>query len=119
MVFYPWKLLNVTSLDHTFILPSGQITNLIGLLNVTFLHFSNCGFSFGIASFLTVIFLIRKNVVFGKLIQGKEVLKKIEHVGDEEGKPTVTVKIIRCGEYSGGTNILLLVTSTYVVSLQS
>lgn len=45
--------------------------------------------------------LDRKNVVFGKLIQGKEVLKKIEHVGDEEGKPTVTVKIIRCGEYSG------------------
>ncbi|KAG2249868.1 hypothetical protein Bca52824_089496 [Brassica carinata] len=45
--------------------------------------------------------LDRKNVVFGKLIQGKEVLKKIERVGDEEGKPTVTVKIIRCGEYSG------------------
>lgn len=76
-------------------------------------------FSFSISLFLTVIFLIRKNVVFGKLIQGKEVLKKIERVGDEEGKPTVTVKIISCGEYSGGTNILLLVTATYVVSLQS
>lgn len=69
-------------------------------------------FSFSVGSFLTDIFLIRKNVVFGKLIQGKEVLKKIERVGDEEGEPTVTVKIIRCGEYSGGTNILLLVTTT-------
>jgi peptidylprolyl isomerase/peptidyl-prolyl isomerase G (cyclophilin G) len=56
--------------------------------------------------------LDRNNVVFGKLIQGKEILKKIERVGDEEGKPTVSVKIIRCGEYSGGTNLLLLVSTT-------
>ncbi|KAH1252853.1 Peptidyl-prolyl cis-trans isomerase CYP95 [Glycine max] len=44
--------------------------------------------------------LDRKHVVFGKLVQGPNVLKKIEEVGDEEGHPTVTVKIINCGEYS-------------------
>ncbi|WMV42646.1 hypothetical protein MTR67_036031 [Solanum verrucosum] len=42
--------------------------------------------------------LDRKCVVFGKLIDGLEVLKKIESVGNEEGKPDVTVKIINCGE---------------------
>ncbi|KHG30308.1 Peptidyl-prolyl cis-trans isomerase cyp5 [Gossypium arboreum] len=42
--------------------------------------------------------LDRKYIVFGQLIQGNEVLKKIENVGDEEGIPTVTVKIINCGE---------------------
>ena len=46
--------------------------------------------------------LDRKYLVFGKLVQGNEVLKKIENVGDEEGIPTVTVKIINCGEVSEG-----------------
>ncbi|KAJ0519649.1 putative peptidylprolyl isomerase [Helianthus annuus] len=44
--------------------------------------------------------LDRKYVVFGKLVQGVDVLKKIENVGDEDGRPTVTVKIIYCGEVS-------------------
>lgn len=43
----------------------------------------------------------RKYVVFGKLLRGDEVLKKIESVGDEEGKPTVTVKIVNSGEFDG------------------
>lgn len=43
-------------------------------------------------------FLNRKCIVFGILIDGLEVLKKIESVGNEEGKPNVTVKIINCGE---------------------
>ncbi|GKV18086.1 hypothetical protein SLEP1_g28509 [Rubroshorea leprosula] len=43
--------------------------------------------------------LDRKSVIFGKLVQGDEVLKKIENVGDEEGRPTVKVKIINCGEF--------------------
>ncbi|KAK8543560.1 hypothetical protein V6N13_076364 [Hibiscus sabdariffa] len=46
--------------------------------------------------------LDRKYVVFGKLVQGNEVLKKIENVGDEEGIPTVTVKIVNCGEVGEG-----------------
>ncbi|CAJ1972099.1 unnamed protein product [Sphenostylis stenocarpa] len=44
--------------------------------------------------------LDRKHVVFGKLVQGHNILKKIEDVGDEEGLPSVTVKIINCGEHN-------------------
>ncbi|KAJ6373101.1 hypothetical protein OIU76_027438 [Salix suchowensis] len=43
--------------------------------------------------------LDRFYVVFGKLVQGDEVLKNIEDAGDEEGRPTVTVKIVNCGEF--------------------
>ena len=44
----------------------------------------------------------RKCVVFGKLVQGHEVLMKIESVGDEDGRLAVTVKIINCGEFHEG-----------------
>ncbi|KAF1871748.1 hypothetical protein Lal_00020543 [Lupinus albus] len=44
--------------------------------------------------------LDRKHAVFGKLVLGHNILKKIEDVGDEEGRPTVTVKIVNCGEYA-------------------
>ncbi|XWS75344.1 hypothetical protein CRYUN_Cryun01aG0078500 [Craigia yunnanensis] len=53
-----------------------------------------------IITFQAIHHLDRKYVVFGKLVQRNEVLKKIENVGDEEGIPTVTVKIINCGEVS-------------------
>ncbi|KAL6524175.1 hypothetical protein OROMI_031270 [Orobanche minor] len=42
--------------------------------------------------------LDRKCVVFGKLVNGLEVLKEVENAGDEEGTPSVTVKIINSGE---------------------
>ncbi|XP_052209505.1 peptidyl-prolyl cis-trans isomerase CYP95-like isoform X2 [Diospyros lotus] len=42
--------------------------------------------------------LDRKYVIFGKLVQGYDVLKKIENVDGEDGKPSVPVKIINCGE---------------------
>ncbi|KAK9068352.1 hypothetical protein SSX86_012463 [Deinandra increscens subsp. villosa] len=48
--------------------------------------------------------LDRKYIIFGKLVQGVDVLKKIENVGDGDGRPTVTVKIIYCGELSEGEN---------------
>lgn len=35
-------------------------------------------------------------------MHGYEVLKKIEHVGDDDGRPSVTVKIINSGELHGG-----------------
>ena len=35
-------------------------------------------------------------------MQGSEVLGKIESVGDEDGTPTATVKIIYCGELLEG-----------------
>lgn len=37
-------------------------------------------------------------------MQGSEVLKKIENVGDEDGIPAFTVKIINCGEFHDGEN---------------
>ncbi|CAL5429094.1 unnamed protein product [Camellia sinensis] len=43
--------------------------------------------------------LDRKHVVFGKIVEGYKVLNKIENVGDDEGRPSVTVKIINCGEF--------------------
>lgn len=42
-------------------------------------------------------------------MQGHEVLKKIENVGDEEGIPTVTVKIINCGELTEGNKTILAI----------
>jgi cyclophilin family peptidyl-prolyl cis-trans isomerase len=53
-----------------------------------------------------VVRFSRKHVVFGKLVEGLQVLKRIEDVGDDEGHPTVTVKIINCGEYNDGTHCL-------------
>lgn len=46
-------------------------------------------------------------------MQGEEVLKKIENVGDEEGRPTVTVKIINCGEYSEGMDVAACALDDY------
>ncbi|CAG7905107.1 unnamed protein product [Brassica rapa] len=41
-----------------------------------------------------------KHVVFGKVVKGMEVVKKMELVGTSDGKPTSNVKIIDCGEVS-------------------
>lgn len=46
----------------------------------------------------------RKCIVFGKIVEGHDVLEKIENVGDEDGRPSVTVKIINCGEMLEGEN---------------
>ncbi|KAK1282825.1 Serine/threonine-protein kinase TOR [Acorus calamus] len=51
-----------------------------------------------------------KHVVFGKLVQGRETLKKMESVETEKDKPVVLVKIVNCGELpdnkSHGTIVL-------------
>ncbi|XP_020696959.1 peptidyl-prolyl cis-trans isomerase CYP63 isoform X2 [Dendrobium catenatum] len=39
-----------------------------------------------------------KHVVFGKVVQGMDFLKKIEQAGSDTGKPTCLVKIVNCGE---------------------
>ncbi|CAO3610905.1 unnamed protein product [Cunninghamella echinulata] len=42
--------------------------------------------------------LDNKHVVFGKIISGMEVVKQMEAVGQENGKPSKKVTIIDCGE---------------------
>jgi peptidyl-prolyl isomerase G (cyclophilin G) len=41
-----------------------------------------------------------KHVVFGKVVSGIALLKKIEAVGGENGTPSRQVKIVDCGEVS-------------------
>ncbi|KAH9729630.1 peptidyl-prolyl cis-trans isomerase CYP63 [Citrus sinensis] len=41
-----------------------------------------------------------KHVVFGKVVKGLNIVKKIEQVGTGDGKPAQPVKIIDCGEFS-------------------
>lgn len=47
----------------------------------------------------------RKHVVFGKVVEGLKILKKIEAVptsGPPRNKPNVPVKIVDCGEVTPG-----------------
>ena len=38
-----------------------------------------------------------KHVVFGKILKGMDIVRKIEDYGSEEGEPRETIKIINCG----------------------
>ncbi|KAM9338292.1 peptidyl-prolyl cis-trans isomerase F, mitochondrial-like [Symphorus nematophorus] len=40
-----------------------------------------------------------KHVVFGKVVEGMDVVKKIEQCGQESGTPRAKVVIIDCGQY--------------------
>ncbi|KAF9590475.1 hypothetical protein IFM89_035352 [Coptis chinensis] len=42
------------------------------------------------------------HVVFGKLVQGRRTLKKIESAGSKQGEPAFFVKIVNCGELLEG-----------------
>ncbi|RDY12372.1 Peptidyl-prolyl cis-trans isomerase CYP95, partial [Mucuna pruriens] len=75
-----------------------------GLLSMAIADRDTLGSHFTIS--LKADHLDREHVVFGKIVQVYNVLKKIEEMGDEEGHPTVIVKIINCGEYSEGENYL-------------
>lgn len=41
-----------------------------------------------------------KHVVFGKVVQGMDVVKRLEQLGTSDGKPTGLAKIVNCGETS-------------------
>ena len=41
-----------------------------------------------------------KHVVFGKLLEGSDVLKAMEKLGSGDGKPKSTVKIVASGQIS-------------------
>ncbi|XP_073135289.1 uncharacterized protein [Henckelia pumila] len=42
-----------------------------------------------------------KHVVFGKVVKGMEIVKKVEQIGTTDGKPSGFVNIVDCGETSG------------------
>ena len=39
-----------------------------------------------------------KHVVFGKVISGEDIVKKIEGYGTQSGKPTAQITIDNCGQ---------------------
>jgi cyclophilin family peptidyl-prolyl cis-trans isomerase len=43
-------------------------------------------------------FLDGKHVVFGSVVEGRDVLKKIESYGAESGRPTAKIVIAKCGQ---------------------
>ena len=43
-----------------------------------------------------------RHVVFGEVIEGYDILRKLELIGTTSGKPTKIAKIIDSGELPGG-----------------
>lgn len=56
-------------------------------------------------TFVETSWLNGNHCVFGEMIDGEDVLKKIEQVGTRSGTPTGTIKIDDCGEIKKETKI--------------
>jgi peptidylprolyl isomerase len=54
-------------------------------------------------TFASTPWLNGKNVAFGKVVAGLEVLDKVEDAGTKSGTPKKVVKILKCGEVAQGS----------------
>ncbi len=66
-------------------------------LTYTMCRFFHSGSQFFLCTKETA-WLNGKHVVFGKVVEGMDVVKSIEAVGHESGKPRAVVKIADCGQ---------------------
>ncbi|KAL9997941.1 putative peptidylprolyl isomerase [Helianthus debilis subsp. tardiflorus] len=86
--------------DENFILSHGEP----GLLTMGSLGRHTNGSRF-LVLFQPTHFLDRFQVVFGRVIQGMDIVKRIELLGTPGGKPTMEVKITNCDEIKTSVDI--------------
>ncbi|KAJ0797635.1 putative peptidylprolyl isomerase [Helianthus annuus] len=87
--------------DENFILSHGEP----GLLTMGSLGKHTNGSRF-LVLFQPTHFLDRFQVVFGRVIQGMDIVKRIELLGTPGGKPTMEVKITNCDEIKTSVDIM-------------
>jgi len=49
-------------------------------------------------TFVPCPWLNGKHTVFGKVVEGSDLLKKLEQLGSDSGRPSSKVTIVDCGE---------------------
>lgn len=85
---WPWPTPARIQTDRSFILRWDPLVGIDALI-WTCSNFSN---------FYNTAHLDGKHVVFGRLIQGMDTLKKMEKAGSDSGKTSSKVTIVDCGE---------------------